>query len=836
MSSILTTMFTRRRFLQASGATGAVAVGSGSLGKLVGLTATTTAPQTAAAATGSWEEAEVTKNICHQCPARCGIDVYTHNGRVVGIYGDAGNPIANGRLCPKGHLGSYFLYDPDRFKGPMKRTNPNKGRDEDPGWEPISWEEAYEEIAERINELRANGEAHKFAHFYGRGWGSSDAGLYGDWGKLVGTPNAAIGHSSICADGSKRAKAATDGNNSYNSYDYANTNYILNFGAGFLEAFRPYNYLMQMWGHMRTKSPRTQVTTIDVRMNPTMAASDRYLMAKPGTDGAIALAIAHVMLTEGLWNKDFVGDFRDGRNLFVTGEELDPQSFDEQWTSGLIEWWNAELKDRTPEWAQEISGLPAEDIVATAREFGNTRPAMAIMERGPTSHTNGVYNGMAIHALNALSGAMFAEGGLFYQMGPSYGSGPAEADDYMDDIAREMEDKHPRIDMVGTERWPLADNMMQETAKNHLAGDPYKLKMAMFYTTNPVWTAPDASVWEEMLREIFVIETSPYPSETAKFADIVLPESTYLERLQDSPTYPFEGWPMTALRVPAVDPIYDTTEFGNMLIEIGKRIDGPTGDYYREVDSVENLLRHLAKGFEDDPGDNGVDGFEAWKEKGVWYKKPYEWKQHRGTFYEWDGEGYNREMSASEVADKLLTTPSGKFEFKSGHLEDEAGYISDSLGIEPDRVGFPQWIEPERTGGDRDLFFITPKTPMTAEGRSSNIPQAIALQQPSVGGNDRTYLEIHPDTARERGIRDGDRVRITSDLGEIEAYVRYMAQHRPDTVVLPYEHGHWAQGRWATAQERSAAPGNPNEITENRSEPISGLACYYTGKVDIERA
>jgi len=842
MKSILESMFTRRRFLKASGATGAAAVGTAGIGKLAGFSAATGASPTAGAASGgSWTDTRVTKNICHQCPARCGIDVYTYEdpetgaARVTGIYGDQGNPIANGKLCPKGHLGTYFLYDPDRFKGPMRRTNPNKGRDEDPGWEPITWEEAYDEIARRINELRENGEAHKIAHFYGRGWGPSDAGLYGDWGRLVGTPNSAIGHASMCAEGSKRAKAATDGNNSYNAYDYRNTNYMLVFGAGFLEAFRPYNYLMQVWGHMRTKSPRTQVTTIDVRMNPTMAASDRYLMTKPGTDGAIALAIAHVMLTEGLWDREFVGDFRDGRNRFRAGANVNEFLFEEHWTRGLVAWWNAELKDRTPEWAAEITGLPAADIRTTAMEFGTTRPAMAIFERGPTAHTNGVYNGMAIHALNALSGSMFAEGGLFYQMGPSYADGPADADDYRDDISRDMEGRYPRIDMAGTERWPFAGTMMQECAKNHNAGDPYKLKLAMFYTTNPIWTAPDAPEWEKMMSEIFVVDTSPYPGETAKFADIILPESTYLERLQDSPTYPFEGWPMTALRVPAVEPIYDTTEFGNMLIEIGKRIDGPTGDYYREVDSVENLLKHLARGFEDDPGDNGVDGWEAWKEKGVWYKKPYHWKQHRGVFYEWDGEGYNIEMSEEEVQEKLLRTDSGKFEFKSSHLEGEADYIVENLGVDRDRVGFPQWLEPRHTGGDRDLFFVTPKTPMTAEGRSANIPHAIALQQPSVGGNDRTYVEMHPQTARERGIRDGDRVRITSDLGSIEGYVRIMAQHRPDTIVLPYEHGHWAQGRWAEAEERSVAPGNPNEITENVSDPISGLAAYYTGRVDVER-
>ncbi|MFN2361183.1 MAG: molybdopterin-dependent oxidoreductase, partial [Marinobacter sp.] len=307
----------RRRFLQVSGATGVLA-GSG-------LTLTSLKPREVLAKQNPdarpWgsKDTKITKSICHQCPARCGIDVYTTNGRVHGIYGTIDHPISNGRLCPKGHLGTYLLYDPDRFKGPMRRTNPEKGRDVDPDFVPISWDEALDLVAERLNNLRKKNESHRFAVLYGRGWGASDAGLQGTFGQLYGSPNIAIGHSSICSDGSMIAKEMTDGNQSYNAYDYDHTNYILNFGAGFLEAFRPYNNNMQVWGRIRTKSPKTRVTTVDVRMSTTMAASDRALMIKPGTDGAFALAIAHVMLTEGLWNREFAGDFRDGRNRFRVG-------------------------------------------------------------------------------------------------------------------------------------------------------------------------------------------------------------------------------------------------------------------------------------------------------------------------------------------------------------------------------------------------------------------------------------------------------------------------------------------------------------------------------------
>ena len=871
----------RRRFLQASAATGAAAAA---------LSPTSLSPLAAgpAEAQAATPETKIVKNICHQCPARCGIDVYVTNGRVHAIYGTTDHPISNGKLCPKGPLGTHILYDPDRFKGPMRRTNPAKGRDEDPGFVPISWDEALDEVAARLNDLRARGESHRFALLYGRGWGASCAGLQGTFGQLYGSPNVAIGHSSMCSDGSIKAKQFTDGNGSYNSHDYRKNNYLLMFGAGFLEAFRPYNNNMQIWGHIRgRKAPKTRVTAVDVHVNTTLAASDRGLLIKPGTDGALALAIAHVILTEGLWERSFVGDFDDGVNRFVAGQEVplaatpdpaepvnaapdgaepetpllqappegdvtpgdalvydpdDPDGppsevrtgqFVERWVHGLVEWWNIELKDRTPAWAAEVTTIPEATIIAVAREFGSTRPSMAIFERGAHAHSNGVFNGMAIHTLNALVGSLFAEGGLGYQMGPSYGPMPVDAADYMDDYAQNGPWRdQPRIDLKGhADGYLLANNMMQDIGPNHLAGNPYKLDTMMLYATNPIWTAPNGQVWEEAMKDVFIIDTSPFPSESAMYADLILPDHTYLERMQDSPTYPFEGWPLTQLRTPSVDPVYDTKHFGDILIELGKRINGPMGEFYRAINNVENVLRHRAAGFANNPGDNGVNDFESWKREGVWYKKPYHWRYWRGNFYEWDGQGYNNLMSAEDVKSKLLKTSSGKFEFVSSHLEGQAAYINRELGIPTSRVGIIQWLPAQHTGGG-DLHFVTPKTPMTAEGRSGNIPHAIAIQQPSVGGKTTVYMEINPQTARSRNIRNGDKVRISSPLGSIEAYARLFEGARPDTVVMPFEHGHWAQGRWA----KDRKPGNSGEVTANVSDPISGLACYYTGKVTVERA
>lgn len=842
--SILDSKLTRRTFLQASTAAGAVgAVGVGVFSDNLS-TISTAHAKPIPEKTG---ETVITKSFCHQCPARCGIDVYTTNGRVHAIYGTLDNPLSNGKLCPKGHYGQYLLYDPDRFKGPMKRTNPKKGRDVDPGFVPISWDEALGIAAGRMNALRDKGEAHRFGLLFGRGWGATDAGLFGDLAKLYGSPNIGINHSSMCSDASKKAKLCVDGNYSYNSYDYANTNYLLIFGASFLESFRPLNYNMQIWGHMRTKAPKTKVTVVDVHVGTTGAAADTLLLTKSGTDAALALAMAHVILTEGLWDRKFVGDFlpitqpkdpalpRIAAAKFEAGKEIDPASFAENWTLGLAEWWNTVLKDCTPDWAEKISSVPAKDIAAVGRDFGKTRPAIALFERGATAHTNGIYNGMAIHALNALVGSFFAEGGLGYQSSTPWAKLSVKADDYMDEYAKSPERKNTRIDRVKTDAWPMASNMMQEIAVNHLAGNPYKMDTMMFYLTGPIFSGPDCIKWEKAMQEIFVIDTSPYPGETAMFADLILPDHTYLERLQVADSYPFQGYPMAMIRNPAVKPLYDTKVFGDIVIELGKRIKGKTGEYYTQIGSTENMIKQMAKGFEDNPGSNGVNSYDSFREKGVWFKKPYKYRQVRGEFFEWDGEAksHSKPMSADVVKEKCFKTPSGKYEFKSAYLTDEhhAHYVHEKLGIPLETVGFAQYIPAKHPGGG-DLHFASPKLAGQAEGRSANLPHVSALIQPTQGGNREVYLEMNPDTAKKRGISDGEKVRIKNEVGQIVAIARLYDGIRPDTVALPMIHGHWAQGRWAKGRSTS---GSTNEITANVSEPISGLVCYHSGTVFVEK-
>jgi thiosulfate reductase/polysulfide reductase chain A len=384
---------------------------------------------------------------------------------------------------------------------------------------------------------------------------------------------------------------------------------------------------------------------------------------------------------------------------------------------------------------------------------------------------------------------------------------------------------------VKTKELPLAANNIQGIADSIVDGKPYTLDTLMFYLTNPIFSAPNAKKWEEALQKVFVIETSPFPSETAMFADLLLPDHTYLERWQDTPTYPFLGWPMTNLRVPAVKPVHDTKHFGDTLIEIGKRIKGPMAEYYKKLGNVENVLKAIAKGFEKNPGDNGVNSLETWAAKGVWYRKPYPYRQIAGEFFEWDGVEYWKPMSDALVKEKLFPTESGKFELKSHYLEHYADFVSGKTGVAKERVGFPQYIPPKYTGGG-DLHFIATKTPVHGEGRTANIPVAISIYQPVSGGRNEVFLEIHPETAKKRGIRNGDRVKISNELGAIYARAHLYPATRPDTVAMPYGFGHFAHGRWASSRKS----GNVNEILPNVAEPISNAALVHAVTVRVEKA
>ncbi|MCD6361178.1 MAG: molybdopterin-dependent oxidoreductase, partial [Armatimonadetes bacterium] len=303
---------------------------------------------------------------CLNCPTCCATRVRVVNGKAVKIDGNPLSRVSEGEVCPRAHIGLQVLYDPDRLSSPLKRSNPDKSRDADPGWVPISWAQALSEITARLRTLRSNNKPHRLLLLHGLNT-ASDEDMICRFADAYGTPNV-ISADALDNEAEKSSRWMADGNFSHIAYDLGSTNYILAFGASIVESQKPLARNLRMWGKLRRERPnRAKVVVIDPRYSVTAAKADRWLPINPGTDGALAMAIANVIISEGLYDKDFIRD----------------------WTSGFDEYKKPVLSDYSPERAAGVTGIGAEVIRSVAREFARTRPAIAWVGRGAAAWPNG---------------------------------------------------------------------------------------------------------------------------------------------------------------------------------------------------------------------------------------------------------------------------------------------------------------------------------------------------------------------------------------------------------------------------------------------------------------
>ena len=220
-------------------------------------------------------------SVCQGCTTWCPCEIYVQDGRAVKTRGNQNSSINPGTLCPRGHMIPKQMYDPDRVKVPMKRTNPQKGRGVDPQFVPITWDEALGTIADKMMELRAAHETHKFVLFRGRYSYSRDL-LYSAVPKVFGSPNG-ISHSSICAETEKSGVFYTQGWHGYRDYDLDNCEYAVFWGV---DPFRSNRQVPRAMDDLKKLQENGKIATIDPMLTGAAAKSDLWLAPKPGTDGA----------------------------------------------------------------------------------------------------------------------------------------------------------------------------------------------------------------------------------------------------------------------------------------------------------------------------------------------------------------------------------------------------------------------------------------------------------------------------------------------------------------------------------------------------------------------
>lgn len=705
--------------------------------------------------------------ICRLCAGGCGLSARVVDGRVVKLDGNPFHPNNQGKLCPKGQAGLQALYDPDRIKGPMRKV--------DGGWRQISWEEALTEVAGALKALRDSGHPERltFLHDGKRG---PTGDLIARFCQSFGAPNdvRAPRHS---ADGTPLAHLLTQGWNEHAAYDWENTDYLLCFGGAFLEAWQPLVRQLRAYARLRRGRPgrRAKIVQIESRASVTATKADEWLPLNPGTEGALALAIAHVIISDEAYDAQFVAEHTFG---FAAFRDL--------------------VRDYAPARIAEITGLPAETIKRIAREFAAAGPA-AVAAGDASGYTNSLYSQWAIHALNALVGSIESPGGVMRQMEAPLSPWPEPA---LDEIATRGLARS-RVDGAGGERFPLAENVPHAlTQLPHQA--PYPTEILFLYHANPVYDDPPGLDWEAAIERVpLVVSFSPYLDETSTRANLLLPDCVYLEKWFLEPLEPSLGYPVVGLGQPVIPPLYDTRNIADVLIELAQALGGSVAAAFPWDGFVEAIQERAQGLYQAGSGMPRAETFdEFWAElqsRGVWYDQPYEF------------------------------APSARFEFASQILAERL----ETLGVPfADEDLLPRYQAPAFEGEESEYPFHlrTFKTIAYTERWGANLPWLQEIYGLHVQEKWGSWVELNPETAHEMGIHDGEMVRVESTQGSIQLKARLWPGTPPEVVSIPLGQGHTAGGRWA--EKRGA---NPNELVAPLTDPLSGELAVQSTRVRIRK-
>jgi anaerobic selenocysteine-containing dehydrogenase len=299
---------------------------------------------------------------------------------------------------------------------------------------------------------------------------------------------------------------------------------------------------------------------VDTRFSMTAAKADEWLPVRPGTDAALALGIAHVIVRDGLQDQAFLRDHGFGFEDWVDESGHRHEGF-----RTMI------LRDYKPSSVAARTGVSEEKITRIAHEFGNARPAIAMGDRGVSRYPNGLYTRWSIHCLNALVGNIDQPGGILTPPEIPFTPLPSLVADPVAEHGR----TRPRIDGAGTADAPLATSAVHRLPDAIRSGEPYPVKAAFLYHANPLFSLPAALRMREALDRVpFVVSFSPYLDESALASDLVLPDHIFLERWQDDPTPRNVGFPVLGIRRPARAPLYDTRATSDVLFALAKAL-GP---------------------------------------------------------------------------------------------------------------------------------------------------------------------------------------------------------------------------------------------------------------------
>lgn len=910
---------------------------------------------------------DVRTTTCYMCACRCGIRVHLEDGKIRYIEGNPEHPLNHGVICAKGSSGIMKQYSPARLTRPLlRKAGAERGAGE---FEAISWERAFEILTERLAKIRAT-DPKKFALFTGRDQMQALTGLFA---RQFGTPNYAA-HGGFCSVNMAAGMIYTIGGSfwEFGGPDLGRAKLFFMFGTAEDHHSNPLKIAISKF-----KRRGGRFVSINPVRTGYSAIADEWVPIKPGTDGALLLALIHEIIESGLYDRDFlvrytnagqlvnVDEANDEFGMFVRTEVpqeeacyepqnklwwdrttnapvvthtkgADPYLFgsfrlgDGTAVKPSFQLLQERVRECTPEWASQITGIPAAAIRRLAHELGITardekielpipwtdswgnehgsvtgNPVAFHAMRGLAAHSNGFQSIRALAILMSLLGTIDRPGGFRHKApfprpippcartpNTPLAIKPGSPLDGMalgwpsdpDDLFVNDDGSPVRLDKAFSWEYPLAvHGLMHNAITNAWRGDPYRIDTLLLFMANMAWNSTmNTSEVRKMLNDRddngeykipFLVVCDAFQSETTAFADLVLPDTTYLERhdvmsMLDRPISEFDG-PVDSVRLPVVPPTGECKPFQEVLIELASRLKLPAftrPDGSRKFKSYPDFIVN----YETDPG-SGIGFLSGWRGRsGEKFMKgepnPQQWELYEKNncvfhhklppsyqymrnwnkgYLEWSRRNritrYDEPILIhlySEVLQKFRAAAQGKGLTRKPpeHLKSRIATYFDPL---------PFYYPPlEVQATDTQAYPLAAVTQRPMAMYHSWDSQNAWLRQIHA----HNYLFVNPRTARASGIEDGDWIWVESQWGKVRCMCRHSEAVEPGTVWTWNAIGK-AAGAWALAPDANEArkgfllnhliseelPAAGGRRVSN-SDPITGQAGWYDVRVRIRKA
>ncbi|MFZ2445079.1 MAG: molybdopterin-dependent oxidoreductase [Syntrophobacteraceae bacterium] len=754
------------------------------------------------------ERGEVTKapTVCTFCEGGCGIQARLVNGnRAILLEGNPANPVNEGGVCALATSGLQFLYAPYRITQPLKQT---KKRGDPSGLQPISWEEAQAELTRLLASIRGEGKAHTVACITSPRRSSMDD-LWLQFFTALGSPN--LFKMPSQADGMKTAAALTTGNASPFAFDLENAGYVLSFGAGLLDGCSAPNRALAAVRRWNKSANPAKIVQVESRCSITASKADQWVAVIPGSEAALAMGIAHLMVSSGNYDADFIKDNVFGFDDWTDSAGKKRQGFKTLVTSNAY----------SPEEVAKKTGLDAAKVRDLAKEFGSRSKAVAVWGIGRPDTSNNTYHELAFVALNALKGNLKPDGLVLVAPEVPLAEMPAA----QKDIFAEKGAEQQRLDLAKSKGCPCPQNGLYGFLDSLVSGPKYPIQLLMVHEANPAYSLPENKLFQTALDKIgTLVSFSSFMDETAMLADLILPNHMALERFDDVKGIPGAPYGYYGVAAPIIKPVAKTKNTGDVLMAVAGGIGASVGaslpwKTYEEYLKfrVEGIAKAQKGAVADKPGvelsslkageavkPNFSDGADLWKKLkagSCWYDAP-----------------------AGAPAYK---TASGKFELACQAIQEKGAPAAD------DQMYLPHFapLKPSGNESELPLLLVGYSSPFITNGYLANPPFMNKLIPESMLSNTDLFVDINAQTAKSLGFAQGDLVIVRTTQGEAGVRVNITPTARPGVVYMPRGLGHKAYDEYI--QNKGV---NANSLMEVQLDPVSGIGTVWATRAQLRRA